>query len=469
MDYISSKISVWREYYLYIFFVGMIIRAINLYSLLPQTFDSIFFRFIGIGGLVLLFLDFCTKIKHSKFHYNVLLILYMTVLILTSFINRKYGVGENLKTIMWSMLQYFLIYQFAFENPNKKIFFNRISFSFIYSWFILSLGSMVLFFSKFGYEKYYDARHRIRVGFLESRLFGLYSDVNNAAIAAFVVIILAIYFLNKKQIYGLNKFVLVSSIPLQFIYIVLSGSRTTFLICLIGLFIAVFIIAINKKSISNVFYRFIFAFSTSLLSLGILIIIYNGVKWGFQMILPHIKEISFNYKKEPSAKTTVENVLPNNTLIRKDVANNTDISNARLTIWKSAIELFKTKPIIGISPKNLVPYAQTVLPNGYIAKAQIAIHNAYLSVLTFTGILGFIPFSLFLSKSFILNVKNLVSKDFRLSDYRFFYYLVLLSYALYAFFNNELVYENTIGTFIFWLFLGRVNNTRGTEKFILFK
>ncbi|HAR0816805.1 TPA: O-antigen ligase family protein, partial [Enterococcus faecium] len=156
---------------------------------------------------------------------------------------------------------------------------------------------------------------------------------------------------------------------------------------------------------------------------------------------------------------------PDNTLVRKDVAENTDISNARITIWKSAWEIFKTSWLIGVSPKNVVSYAQSIIPDGYIAKVGIAIHNAYLNVLTSTGILGIIPFMAFLIKSFVLNVYRIIYNKCIGKDYHFVYCLVILSYALYAALNNELVYENTVGTFVFWLFLGRVNSKNNSSYF----
>ena len=88
-------------------------------------------------------------------------------------------------------------------------------------------------------------------------------------------------------------------------------------------------------------------------------------------------------------------------------------------------------------------------------------HNAYLNVLTSTGVLGMIPFMVFLIKSTVENLKKIIYSKIIGKDYHFIYCLILLSYALYACLNNELVYENTVGTFIFWLFLGRINSKNG--------
>ena len=65
-----KKFELIKEYYLYIFFIGLVVRAVNIYSLLPPTFDSIFFKLIGIIGVVLLLIDFIMKFTQKKLTYN---------------------------------------------------------------------------------------------------------------------------------------------------------------------------------------------------------------------------------------------------------------------------------------------------------------------------------------------------------------------------------------------------------------
>ncbi|HFU6276932.1 TPA: O-antigen ligase domain-containing protein, partial [Enterococcus faecium] len=217
----------------------------------------------------------------------------MVILVITSFVHKEYGLGENLKTIMWAILQYFLIYQFAFENSDNKRFFKRISWGFIYSWFVLVSMSMVLFFGKFGYEKYYNARHRIRIGFLESRLFGTFSDINNAAIASLVVIVLILFYLYNKKVTGLNKIIFLINLPLQFIYIVLSGSRSTYVVSIIIVAISSFIVVLKRNGTKKDLKNYILAIVSSIGSVLILFALFNATKILFQELLPHLKEINF--------------------------------------------------------------------------------------------------------------------------------------------------------------------------------
>ena len=43
----------------------------------------------------------------------------------------------------------------------------------------------------------------------------------------------------------------------------------------------------------------------------------------------------------------------------------------RFSIWKSSVEIFKTSPIYGTSPRNLLSYAHDKLPNTFISQKSI--------------------------------------------------------------------------------------------------
>ncbi|OTO76647.1 O-antigen ligase family protein [Enterococcus sp. 12E11_DIV0728] len=64
-------------------------------------------------------------------------------------------------------------------------------------------------------------------------------------------------------------------------------------------------------------------------------------------------------------------------LNRKDVENNSDISNNRFNLWKSAFEIFKETPIFGTSPRGLIPFAQKNMPDTLIGKNGQSPHNFF--------------------------------------------------------------------------------------------
>ncbi|BDP46009.1 hypothetical protein [Enterococcus faecium] len=206
----------------------------------------------------------------------------------------------------------------------------------------------------------------------------------------------------------------------------------------------------NKKDLKN----YILAIVSSIGSVLILFALFNATKILFQELLPHLKEINFVASKiakglidsghEVFFVSYLESEKPQVESKYYDLYE----KKIFLSIWKSAWEIFKTSWLIGVSPKNVVSYAQSIIPDGYIAKVGIAIHNAYLN--------ASVLFSEFLKYEFP-TVKLITwmhsDPDFIYNkcigkDYHFVYCLVILSYALYAALNNELVYENTVGTHI---------------------
>ena len=144
-------------------------------------------------------------------------------------------------------------------------------------------------------------------------------------------------------------------------------------------------------------------------------------------------------------------------LERSDVENNSDASNGRLGLWKSGFELFKTNVLFGTSPKGIFEYAKEVLPTTFIARTQKYTHNTYVNVITSTGLVGSIPLFFFFIKSFFMVITKAYGKAklFFKNNYGMNAQIVL-AIAASAFFLNDIVMVNSVGSLIFWLFLGRI-------------
>ena len=104
------------------------------------------------------------------------------------------------------------------------------------------------------------------------------------------------------------------------------------------------------------------------------LIVQNGTK-DVLVTVPN-KIYSAVYKKKRSTEKLRERKEPIS-LDRKDVVDNSDISNMRFSIWKSSVEIFKTSPIYGTSPRNLLSYAHDKLPNTFISQKSIVVHNTF--------------------------------------------------------------------------------------------
>ncbi|EJE4065479.1 O-antigen ligase family protein, partial [Enterococcus faecalis] len=197
----------------------------------------------------------------------------------------------------------------------------------------------------------------------------------------------------------------------------------------------------------NVLVKFLCAILLSLVGCGIIYLSVDLFKW----ILSYIPELFNEVKtKNPVKEKPVD-------LTRPDVENNDDISNGRLALWKSGIELFKSSWLVGVSPRNMLPYASDMLPQTFIAKTQKYTHNSYINLLASTGSLGVVTFLSF----FVSRITEIVAFSFSKVN-NFFqqgyatYVLSVLAVAVSGMFLNDIILVNTIGSLIFWLFLGRI-------------
>ncbi|BBM17511.1 polymerase [Enterococcus avium] len=443
------NLSMIKQFYFFTLLAGLLLRSINIYSLMPSKYDGMFFTFLALWGGILLGIDFFSNLKKKRFPYDKLLILFSTVILLSSIFNRQYGIIPNIKLLIWSCIYYFLAYEFAKEHFKDNRFFKNIDFTLIITWFVLTFSSLVMFFLNFGFEKFYSPRDRIRVGFLESRLFGLYGDPNYAATGAVIVIILSLYYIFKIKRTSLRVF-LIANIFIQFIYIVLSGSRTGEVVGYILFSLSVFIFVLDNKRFENNKIAGVFlGIAVAIAGIFSLHILIDFTKDLFNNILNILSHHEMNGK-------IISNSQSNTSLVRKDVAESDDVSNLRFSIWKSALDIFKSSWLVGTSPKNMIPYAREHLPSTFIAQNGFIVHNSYLNVLASTGILGGLTFFSFCIRSFFEVVKSINWKEAMSSSYKYIYFLVVFAYALFGCINSEFVLEHTIGSLIFWLFLGRL-------------
>lgn len=92
---------------------------------------------------------------------------------------------------------------------------------------------------------------------------------------------------------GLNKIIFLINLPLQFIYIVLSGSRSTYVVSIIIVAISSFIVVLKRNGTKKDLKNYILAIVSSIGSVLILFALFNATKILFQELLPHLKEINF--------------------------------------------------------------------------------------------------------------------------------------------------------------------------------
>ena len=107
--------------------------------------------------------------------------------------------SSNLKLLVWNSIYVIGIYQFIKRQKNSFLIIDYINYIVMVGMFLLSIISLVMYLFQYSYVYVYGPgpRDHIRIGFLESRLFGVFGDPNYGATTALVTIILCLYYLFK--------------------------------------------------------------------------------------------------------------------------------------------------------------------------------------------------------------------------------------------------------------------------------
>lgn len=455
MSFMETKKDDYLQKGKNIFIVGLLImlisRAVGAYSLLPSTIDSVLFSILAIFGSIVLLADFFTRVlKKNRWTYDILLLLFIVIMCISSLLNMKYGLFGNLKFIVWQALYFFIVYDNGISrNRNKSDqLLSIISGTLIVIWTSLVVISLGMFLTQYNYSIQLSRVNPLRIGMLEGRLFGVFSDPNYGSVMCVVTIFLSLYYIFSKK-YS-NKWLLTGvyvSIFLNISYIILSGSRNGLITLLVTTFVFVFFSM----------YQYQLKKKKNLL-LNILLSILSGVAvMALVFGVAQLIKIGWSYFPQFFEKKQTGTTAGRVNLTRPDVAQSTDVSNLRFTIWKSAVEIFQSSWLFGTSPKNMIAYAQDVLPNTYIAQRNFSVHNAYLNTLASTGILGGLTFVAFIVTKAARVIAFLFKPITNLLNTRMIYCICgIFALAFSGFFHNEMILVNISGAFLFWFLLGEV-------------
>ena len=355
-------------------------------------------------GILLATYNLVIKKVYLKIKTIEYLLLFFAFNIITSMLVISYGYSTNIKNTLIFYIYFltvFPIFTGITREEGKKIYDY-----FFYTVTVLNtfgvLVSLIQFVLLKGYRVHDYKGLYIRQGFVESRLFGILASPNYLSLISLIVIIfLVLKVCSFEKVY---RYISIVAIVLNFIYIVLSGSRTAFICMMIAAVIYSIVMFYQKGNVK------------SLLKVALAIVVvlfsYKAVNFTSEQYLKYNKErLEVQDKK-------LENKDNNLSLERTDTSEE-NISNNRFAIWKSTASFVPKKPIFGYSGGNWYEIGKKTNPDEYIIKEHYLTHNGYLEILFYNGLAGFISMGIFVLSFFISMVKrifrdkkeDLVNKD----------------------------------------------------------
>lgn len=439
----------------------------------PETLDSAVYAVMGILGALLVLADVILNRYWLKTKYCWLLYAFLCVMGISSILNMSFGFMSNAKTIMWSLIQFTIFYSYCQRVEKEKLvrYTSRLCVGIAAFWLVPTLYSMLQFLRL---NSYYTPiwGKKIKQGLVENRLFGVFNDPNYAAFMSLILII-GMYFLYQQTKKQWKKNVCIIYGLIQFLYIVLSGSRTVEVGMLCTVLLFIYLQLRNKypdlKGIKVVFNRCFLAF----LCVVFIFVFWEGTRTVAEKVPAGLNKIEWfqEYAKESqkqldSKKAKIESKMKSTSkskkvLERKD-GKAGNVSNNRVMIWKSYLEGMQNHYIFGMSPRNSVKVFTTENPKSYIAQTDYETHNGYLSLYVGTGIAGFLLMMVFLlmqaKRMFGIVVRKKVISPEQMSCI-----FVIMNIVIFAFFFTDLFYVNNIIATLFWTLLG-LSNQWSVEK-----
>ena len=419
-----------------------------------STWADLIYMVIPVAGMVLLLADLVIRRNLFSLQRVLLLILFFCAYLASIVVNRQYDFMGNLKLMIWMGIQVFLLCAPDDEVPLATHLRHLciIGDTFIAIWLVGALISFGQYCIQYGgyVENIADGKLRYsRQGFIENRLFGVFTDPNYAAVCSLVAIGLAALILYVRKNGRLLKTYYIVSIVFQVFYLVLSGSRTALLGGIIALAFTAALYVWGYCAKKKTAVRVMAALLAAVLSAGV---IYGGDK---------VLQDGLAYVPAAIASTHLVDDLeiPEEPvdLNREDVVDTTNISNNRFKIWDNYFRALRRSPIVGMSPRKPLDFVKRNFPRMYVVQKQYLVHNGYLAVLVGTGILGAIPIMLW----FLLAAIELVRYLFKhRTDHDEHYWptviltAMCISLLVSAFFMMEIFFSMDIDTFLFWPLFG---------------
>ncbi|WP_258547698.1 O-antigen ligase family protein, partial [Enterococcus faecium] len=449
-------------------------RVINLIICLlyfmPSTFNvtnipmKIAFAW---GGIIVLYEVFIKK-NFFKMRFSWLLIGAMISFILTIFINMENFLIPSIYNFGYLLITLIVIFPADFsqseeEKKKKMVYFNNV---FIIIIFLAALISIYQFIFLISYHVPTGTPGLLaRQGFIEHRLFGVYTSPNVGAMFGYTSIILSLISVLISKITKTIRVFYMMNFIVQIFYITLSSSRgAQVVICsFLVLFLLLFANSKFRKSIREV--------------------LPVKIKWMVSILLVLLVYFSFgtNYAKDFLATIPVsidrkveviesnesdKTPLPEKEVILQHSSDNSEISAGRFTIWKAALKVIRPTLLFGYGEtdfygnsdaKFLKKVDLDTTDVNELKRAHGNMHNGFLQVLVSSGIIAFICIYAF----YVLNIFSLLKTFFR-SKVNYAFLGIVLIFILSIFIDemveaHVLFNKRDVISIVFWYYLGSIS------------
>lgn len=393
----TRKMIFNRKYFKLCFIIYMFINTLALGYLGIET------NYLFIPLLLWAFLIIGHELYQHEFrfknNYSLFMILQGIILIIATFKNDY----SDLNSYVIALMQ-LVIYLLIFNNPksmSQTTIKEEVSIIIPVVNLLVGLASfvsIVMYLVHFS-----NVANGWNLGMVGNRLCGVYFNSNPASFLACITIVLALLGIREKLPgrigYAIN-------IGIQIIYILLAKCRSSLIILVIIFIMVAYYFLVRRKPYS--FIKRIFLTTSLCLAIAISAIVFEKVVEAipkFQGItISETSRFQFDELMEASKLLVSGNYEDFN----QGLNIIDDVSNGRVSLTKTALEIWHNEPIIGIGANNFKKIgSQETDTIDYWSIQMVHSHNVFLETLVATGLIGFVLFVIFFIKAVMMIFKTL--------------------------------------------------------------
>lgn len=434
-----------RKYYKLCFIIYMFINTLALGYLGIET--NYLFIPLLIWALVIIGHDIYKKEFKIKKNYSLLMLVQGFILLLATILNSY----SDLNSYVIAIMQ-LVIYLLIFNNPasmTKKDIVEEVKMIIPLVNVLVGFASLVsigMFIVRFS-----SLANGWTLGMVGSRLFGVYFNSNPAAFLACITIVLALIAIREnfkgKPWYLVN-------IGVQIVYILLTKCRVALIILVVIIIMVGYYFLIRRRPYSM--------FKRIMLVLGLVFIITSASLLG-QGIVEFVPQMQGIASKETSRFQTDKIKEAGHLLISGDIEDFykgltiiDEVSNGRVSLTKTALQIWQTDPLIGIGANNFKKIGiQETDVLEYWAVQVVHSHNVFLEALVTTGVIGFIIFVIFFFKCVLMSFNVLkVSQGKEIYFIVQMFIMIVLSEFIGGLSDYGVFYIYSLSATLAWCFLG---------------
>ena len=462
----KSKLLSDSVYYKIVFMTWALVHTLSFGPRITGYFSPI----ILLWGLLILFKNLVLERKNIKKSYFCIIFAFLAAYVIPIVVNSSLNIFGNTKTLIWSAIMLLVMFINEYSQDNKKVYNDiiKVSSVIVISTFIISVISVAMFCLDISYWVNRADGALIPQGYYAARLWGIYVDPNQGSsigIVSLICSIIIIIFANKS-FKGKIKLFNIINIIIQYIFIILTGSRggeIAFIFVLLGLIYLLTDYLLKNKIKAIVIRTIVGLLCGLIISVTIVFSFENSRK-----LLANIPRLTISTQEfiSNTTGTDVGSHSGNITVERPDVGGGIDSSNGRLTLWRDGFRLIKYSPIFGFGDRNIVSKAAEFTPGSSLEKQFV--HNGFIHMLLSGGIVA-VSIMMTLLVLIMINIVKIVFGNKRYNRGYYIYSIMSLligSLLITAVFLTEIFYQNSFMATVFWIYMGFVVALANDKKLL---